>query len=281
METQRPTDVMSLVELQKFLAGELSNTESDPSFHRSFTPLTDGLGLESPRKPVEVFEAAPPVVEKAEEIPPPPAPLKVESVVGPPQSKEPQKIALEVDDEEMPPIDPLLAAKRVPANFFAAEEKEEEKEISVRTMPPPPIPTASFFRRVQAGIIDQVIVLGVWAAAVMITSQVGAKGDEAFSTRILQDLSNPVFLRFIALEFITLWLAYFAICLGAMDMTLGMWAWGLRVGYNQGSKGLRKWLRIVFSLAFLAPIVPSILLIFRYHGRNLLDGLSGTSLYRT
>jgi len=88
-------------------------------------------------------------------------------------------------------------------------------------------------------------------------------------------------LRFIALEFITLWLAYFAICLGAMDMTLGMWAWGLRVGYNQGSKGLRKWLRIVFSLAFLAPIVPSILLIFRYHGRNLLDGLSGTSLYRT
>jgi len=290
METQRPSkdaDVMSLVDLQKFLAGELANTESDPSFHRSFTPLTDGLGLESPKQPAEKFvpPPAPPAPVVAAPIEPPapaPAPLKVDSTVGLPQSKEPQGIRpakiVHDEDEEMPPVDPLLAAKRVPADFFAQEEKVEAAPAPYTA--PPPIPTAGFFRRFQAAIIDQVIVLGVWALVVSITSQVLAKGGEGFVTQLTMDISNPVFIRFALLEFVTLWLAYFAICLGAMDMTLGMWAWGLRVGYTAGSRGFKKWLRILFSLAFLAPIVPSVFLIFRFHGRNLLDALSGTSLYR-
>lgn len=292
METQRPSEVMSLVDLQKFLAGELANTESDPSFHRAFTPLTDGLGLESPKQPVESFAPPPPKKEEAavvaappkpEEGPaiPAPAPLKVESAIGPPQSKEPQVIRpakIVLDDEDLPPVDPLLATKRPTSDFFAPEVKEHAEPMPFKA--PPPIPSAGFFRRFQAGIIDQVIVLGVWAVVVTITSQVLAKGEENFVTRLTLDMQNPTFLRFALLEFATLWLAYFAICLGAMDMTLGMWAWGLRVGYTNGARGFKKWLRIIFSLAFLAPILPSVLLIFRYHGRNLLDALSGTSLYR-
>ncbi len=282
METQRPdktTEVMSLVDLQKFLANELAD-ESDPSFHRAFTPLTDGLGLESPKKREDLFAEAPlpdPVVEKKIE----PPPLKVESVVGPPQSKEPQVMRapkVDLDSDEMPPVDSLIADKIKPADIFPVEEKKEPVTAPIAI--PPPMPSVSFFRRLQAGIIDQILVLSLWAVAVGITSQILSKGEDPFLTRLLQDFSSPVFIRFALLEFLAVWLAYFAVCLGAMDMTLGMWVWGMRIGYGEGSKGWKKWRRIVLSLGLVAPIFPSLFLVIRFHGRNLLDGLSGTSLYR-
>lgn len=287
MELNRPgkdgADVMSVVDLQKFLANELSETESDPTFHRAFTPLTDGLGLESPRKQEAIFNApelepepAPPPESAPEPMAPPaPEPLKVESVIGPPQSKEPK---LDLDSEDLPPIDPLLAAKRVPIGFFEEPAKPEPAPVS--RVAPPPIPTVGLFRRVFAAILDQGLVLSLWVVSLIITSQILSRGEDALWDRLLRDLSSPTFLNFALMEFAALWLAYYAICLGAMDMTLGMWAWGMRVGYTEGNRGWKKWRRIVLSLGLVAPVVPSLILAIRVRGRNLLDGLSGTSLYR-
>ena len=50
---------MSLVELQKFLAEELAEVEPQGTFARSFTPLTDGLGLESPKRKEPPVQAKP------------------------------------------------------------------------------------------------------------------------------------------------------------------------------------------------------------------------------
>ena len=62
-------ELMTLVELQKFLADELASSDSSATFQRSFLPLTDGLGLESPRAREAVFAPPPPKPTK-----PPPAP---------------------------------------------------------------------------------------------------------------------------------------------------------------------------------------------------------------
>src|SRR5688572_27017686 len=70
MDTKKPSsntidallgepELSSLVELQKFLSEELASSGKAPDFSRSFRPLTDGLGLESPDPAKKVVPPAP------------------------------------------------------------------------------------------------------------------------------------------------------------------------------------------------------------------------------
>lgn len=92
-------------------------------------------------------------------------------------------------------------------------------------------------------------------------------------------------MQFAVLEFATIWVAYAVFCMGVLDMTFGMWVWGIRVGYMTQSKRtwiLRKFLRTLFTFVFYAPILPVIFLVFvGKRGRNLLDALSGTVVYQS
>lgn len=304
-------ELMTLVELQKFLADELASSDSTATFQRAFLPLTDGLGLESPRPRETVFAPLPkppkPETQKpapAPQVPPqdfgrkvqlptPPIPsvrkaivdgmafeprpaksnsLKVESSSTSLKDREPTLL----EHDELPPIDSLLKPK--PRTPVLDPEPEPEAEAPVAV--PPPMPAASFFRRVQAVVIDQAFVLSLWAVALVITSRSLSRGTEPLLTRLLHDFSNPLFLRMAILEFVTLWLCYFAFGIGLLDGSFGMWVWGLRLSYGSGSRGFKKFRRILFSLIFLAPIVTSLLLVIRVSGKNLLDWISGTKVYR-
>src|SRR3954447_24705680 len=80
-------ELSSLVDLQKFIADELGTSSTSPDFGRSFRPLTDGLGLESPDpaknpKPTpidsrlnDLFSTDPLPPKKAETVPAPKDPL--------------------------------------------------------------------------------------------------------------------------------------------------------------------------------------------------------------
>lgn len=333
-ETPRPdshqaaddAELMSLVELQKFLADELAATDSESSFTRAFLPLTDGLGLESPKRPSvyapekEVIpgKSAPPQTPRPEikkaNLPPAPE-IKVkaktaasathkelgpllsdEALAGLAETKEPaidrERVLKEavgrkeiaplrprpaLDTEEMPPVDPLIAPKVTPVVPAAEEKRVAAREVAV----PPPMPAASWFRRAQAAVVDQVLVLGMWVGALVITSNSLSRSADPLVTRLLHDFTSMVFLRYAALELAAIWFGYLALCLGIMGMTIGMWVWGLRVSFGGERRGLKKLARIFFSLLLLAPMLPSLVLIIRIRGRNLLDLLSGTSLYRT
>ncbi len=155
--------------------------------------------------------------------------------------------------------------------------------VSPTTHVPPPIPAASAFRRGLAGLLDAFFVMGLWCVGLVITSQILSVHQGTIVERLVADFSTPVFVRYAVLEYLALWLAYFALSLGVLDMSFGMWVWGLRVSYGQD--GVRPWarkgLRILLSFLFYAPFFPVLLLPLRLRGRNLLDALSTTRLYRT
>lgn len=275
-------ELMSLVELQKFIADELSSTGGDGNFSRSFTPLTDGLGLESPKRREAPAVSTP---KKRTTLPPPPAPearsSKREpaamldlSAVHPAKEIAPVDRRKFFDAEDVPPPDPLVEPRRAPV--FSDEPEVDPVPV---TSTPPPMPEASVFRRFQAGVVDQVFVLSLWAGALLITSQMMAQGNKSFVDRIASDFTNPVFLRFALLEFFAIWTCYLVFGIGLVGASLGMWAWGLRLSY-QGGSILKRLVRIAISLILVPTILPSFLLVIRLKGRNLLDYISGSRMYR-
>ncbi|MCB0406291.1 MAG: RDD family protein, partial [Bdellovibrionales bacterium] len=149
---------------------------------------------------------------------------------------------------------------------------------------PPPINSPSLVRRVLAGVIDQIFVFTLWLIAMTVTLKLltGSFVGGVASSAILEESK---FVQFAILEFATIWVAYAVFCMGVLDMTFGMWVWGIRVGYMTQSKKtwiLRKVLRTVFTFVFYAPILPVIFLVFvGKRGRNLLDALSGTVVYQS
>ena len=299
------SDVMSLAELQKFLADEITKAGGS-KFDRAFTPITDGLGLESPREqarkapltfptqPAALPETKPqaPVIEKRSDG------FGLRDALGVPERtpsdqklfdqmralrthdsefapKHPSAPKTRLPDAEEPPVDSLL--KQTPSVTPIGLEEPTPRS---RALTPPPLEKPSGFRRLQATILDEVFVISIFFFALLISANLFPKTPGGWMARLGNGLNNPIFIRFALLEYTTLWLAYLAIGVGLLDATFGMWVWGLRVSYGNSARlGFRKWLRIVFSFAFMAPIFPLSLLAIRIRGKNLIDKLSSSHLY--
>lgn len=239
-----------LQELQSFFGEMLELGATQPK--ESFKPLTDGLGLESPKRsvPVEATVA--------------PSPKKVE----PPKR----------------PLSPLPAPTPAPSysSVVAAEPTPPKRPPALPISSPPPLPSVSLLKRISSVVLDQLFVQTLWAVALVITSNILSGFETGFSAEVFRSFSDPLFFRFAVLEFATLWLGYLALCLGITNMTFGMWVWGIRISYGNKTDenyGLRKLMRIFWSFVFFAPVLPSILLLFRKNERNILDGLSGSNVY--
>ncbi len=232
----------SLNELQKFLIDELSPTDNQVSMERAFTPITTGLGLESPHR------TSPPV-------PPTPATKKI-----------------------IPRTPPVVSPKTPPPMPISTLTTPQPTAV---TSPPPPLPNASAFRRFFATFLDQVFVLGIWLGSILITFR--TQNQQGFwSLEALQQiLLTPSYRRWLILEFGAIWFCYYALCLGMLNMSFGMWVWGLRVAYGTQLSVVKRLSRVIFSTLFFAPIIPSLFLIPRIHGKNLLDWLTGSRVYRT
>jgi len=244
----------SLKDFQAFL-GDFLQGEDEKSLS-SVKPITDGLGLESPKR---VVAPSMPVTKPIPKVETPayrvktPRPQTISA--PPPIVDEPKKITSFVTQPEAPPI---------------------------TVAPPPPLPGVSLLKRGSALVLDQLFVQAIWMTALVITSNVLSGFETGFSSEVLRGFSEPLFFRFAILEFATIWLAYLAISLGIFNMTFGMWVWDIRISYGNKKDenyGLRKLMRILWSFIFFAPILPLALLVFRKQDRNLLDVLSGSNLY--
>ncbi len=276
--------LVALLELRELIASELDQGEQPETGQRSFRPLTDGLGLESPKR-----KEAPVVV------PPPTRPL--------PDAKP----VVSLNDSLKPRLEPTFAVSEVSrsqsplAAFMDRAEKEAELaeeraelspidraaknvlgDIESPIPQPPPMPGTSIFRRTFSAMLDEIFVLSLVLIAVGVTMKLLTASSVEFSLSNLKALQTPAFFRFAILEFGTIWLSYLALCVGLLDMTFGMWVWGIRIAYgNEQARFFKKMLRVFFGFAFYAPVFPLLLLVFQRRGRNLLDLLSGTALYRT
>lgn len=239
---------------------------------------------------------------KEETVPPPPPPVRTERRMDISMLFDDPK--LEIDATKVPKVSDILseATSGVPVSAILdsmvpktlgnevnlksviSDEKPATAPVQ-KTKPmalPPKLPTVSGFRRLLAMLVDQLFVLTLWAMAIVITSNALNGFQSGFSIDIMKDFANPVFQRFAIMEFSALWIAYFAVSLGVLDLTFGMWVWGLRVSYGDPEDAqywMRRMMRVIWSFLFFAPVLPAILLAIRRRGRNLLDVLSGTNLY--
>ncbi|MBY0369444.1 hypothetical protein K2X33_02085, partial [bacterium] len=75
------------------------------------------------------------------------------------------------------------------------------------------------------------------------------------------------------------WFAYLVLSFGFLEMTFGMWVWGLRVGFGQESRFWKKTARVAMGMLFYPLVAPALLLVFRSNGRTLMDTLSQTHVY--
>ena len=285
-EAFRESSLNSLAELQRFLSEELEDLESTPgNFQRAFRPLTDGLGLESPKRAEEAVRPIP-LPDTSDLF------FDTDPVVVPPalQSSKLQAVPVAAPRQSLERTLESIASTAEAASFLAqtapiapiTPAKTKAGDLAV----PPPLPHPSLFMRIQAALIDDVFVLTLWVGALVITANLMSGFTTGFSLALVKEFSQPLFLRFAALEFATLWLSYFALCIGILDMTFGMWVWGIRIAYGEDgseddgqSRFAKKGSRIIFSFFFFAPLLPSLLLAFRIRGKNLLDSMSGTALY--
>ncbi len=255
-------DLTTLVDLQKFLAEELSpNSEQGGDLSRAFLPLTDGLGIHATTKrPGGATKAGapsyvPPGVSAVTEF-------RTTQPITAPVVRPSQRMIL--DDTE-----DLGRFADAPAEDFAVVE------------PPPPVPSAALGRRFVASLIDQAFVVGAWMLALVITSSAMSSATGDLSVKLLREFNNPAFIRFAWLEFGMIWLGYLTLSFGFLEMTLGMWVWGLRVNFGPNGRFWRKMARIVMSMFFYPFVAPTFLLLFRKEGSNLIDGISQSTVYRT
>ncbi len=266
---------LTLVELQKFLVDELAESSPSSTFQRAFQPLTDGLGLESPperQKPPsparrsvidqllkDPFQSNLPLVEVK---PPPPvrAPLT--------------PLDLLTDDE--------LGKMRTAREVLEPEIKSEPEPLAPLTEfsnspdpTPPPIPAPSQARRMMAALLDHFFVGFLTIIACLITAQLTAKGDFSI-LKSIEVLGKPPFPFYAMVEYLALWFCYLFVGLGLLENTFGMWVWGIKV---RGDSSISRLRRIFFTTLFIPTLFPSIFLVFKKKGKNLIDLLSGTTLY--
>lgn len=253
-------DLTTLVDLQKFLAEELvQGAESGVDLSRAFTPLTDGLGIHHTGKPAAAGATKAGQSAFASH-PAAPAVTEFRSATAP------------------------AAPPRSTARLFADEEAlvqpfEDSTSEFVETTPPP-VPSATLGRRFMAGIVDQGFVVVAWLLALAITSNAVATGGDV-GARFLKEFADPVFLRSAGLEFGMIWIGYLILSFGFLDMTFGMWVWGLRVNYGETGRFWKRLARVILSAFFYPAIVPTVLLALRREGRTLIDSLTQSTVYRS
>ncbi len=268
-EYKDKSKLKSVNELQAFLKDELGESE-EALISRAFTPITDGLGLESPKRPDPLFHEK---VEKVVAEPPPPKKLEV------PPTWVDKQIQNFLDSDS-------VAKEEAPVAFEPKPVIEEAPKTLQNTLAaaPPPLPTppdASLLKRAAAIAIDQVFVLTLFSLALVITSNAMNGFSSGFSFKILQSFSQPTFLRLAIIEFAVIWLGYLGICVFSMNTTFGMWVWGLRISFGDKMSenySMRKIMRVVWSFIFCAPILPMFLLFIRKQGKNIIDILSGSTV---
>jgi uncharacterized RDD family membrane protein YckC len=271
-------------DLKRFLAEEVGE---DGNFDRAFSALTDGLGLESPVKRRDVPSAIPNLANAIPAGLPTPSPRDVKKGVAavlndnePPKPPEPKfefapapivERSLSTISEE------FVEETQEPRN--TREEKAERTKAS-----PPELPRPGIFRRTMAAILDEVLVLTLFAVTLVVTSNILSAGATGGSAKVLEHLREPELMRFASLEFALVWIAYLFITVGVFGRTFGMWAWNIRINFGDGTSGdraLKKIMRVFWSFFFFAPVAPLVLLWVRIKGKNLLDALSGTALCKT
>jgi uncharacterized RDD family membrane protein YckC len=258
-ESNGTPDLVALLELRELVASELDELSGNDYLQRSFRPLTDGLGLESPQMPEFVRQAPRPAAPRVEKTAPV-EPVEVRRSTSP--------LANAIENSVPVPVERPAPVVVAPAP----------------TVQPPPMPKASFYRRLFSAVMDEIFVLSLFLLALGLTLRLLSGGGFNWTFASIRNFQNSAFVRFAIMEFSTLWLSYFAVCVGILDMTFGMWVWGLRITYGKGDhepRALRKIMRILLSFLFYAPVFPLLLLAVQRKGRNLLDLLSRTSLYRT
>lgn len=267
-------------DLQKMITEELGEM-ADPNFKKAFRPLTGGLGLEPPKKEDVFFENA---GEQEQDIPeeginPLPEMVKMAKAATPEKKTKPAKV--KPPDKKFNLSDALSQAK-------AANHQMKPREIPADSSPkeiPPVMPRPSVFRRILAAIIDEIFVVTLWLVAMVITLRLLTGSFVGLAATNITVVGDPQFIRFAILEFVALWFAYFAVCIGLLDMTFGMWIWGIKVGYGGDVDAAtlgKKLKRTLLSFIFYAPVVPlAALVVVGHQGKNLLDILSGTTVYKT
>lgn len=312
-ESKRGAELLK--ELQQIIADELGEKATT----RAFRPLTDGLGLSSPTKP-EISATLPPLTEalriplvETESLPPSRPPVRppanpvekffssppasnnqaTQRVYRPPVPKMKKPLAdsgrIEAAKKvfrDMPPLPAVVLPRATDQPPNAVAKSITHEVVAAPTEIDTPLErnaNAGVTQRFLAFVIDQVFVWTVWLFAIIVTLK-GLMGTSVPQLPTTGNFQDPLFLRFALMEFATLWMGYLAIGIGVVDMTFGMWVWGLRVRYDDAtgeSRWLQKALRIVTTFFFVAPVLPSVVLAFRRKGRNLLDVISGTRLYRS
>lgn len=270
-------ELHNLLDLQEFLTSEL--IEQGTAYRRAFIPITEGLGLDSPRNIQPKIETAPETAPKILEA-------TVNAIVPEPQISKPTPPPLSSPNRtnENRLAEVMDSSHQTSeANFFENKAEEPQFEIDSSTnVQPPPLPRPSFFKRMLAGVIDQVFVLFIWTGMIVLTSNLLSDFSTGFSIDIITDFSQPRFQRVAVLEFAASWLGYLGFSLLIFKRTFGMWVWSIGVSYGdklEENYTLRKAMRIFWTFIFTAPIVPTILLVIRKNGRNILDVLSGTNVY--
>lgn len=279
----------SILELQEFLKDELAES-SELLISRAFTPITDGLGLESPQKrephfPEKAFRTE--IIQEADED------TLVEKQIKhfldtPALANEESEALLSGKTEEVkatPPPAPTPKAEKAEKPVESLSEIMQVKSFSheVKYIPPPlPEPmNAPLFKRAAAIIIDEIFVITLFFLALVLTSNTMTGFEVGFSTKIIQDFTNPAFVRFAVIEFAAIWLGYLAVCIFTMNTTFGMWVWGLRISFgdkNSENYAMRKMMRVIWSFIFCAPVVTMVFLFLRKQGKNVIDILSGSTV---
>jgi uncharacterized RDD family membrane protein YckC len=129
--------------------------------------------------------------------------------------------------------------------------------------------------------MDQCFVFTAWLLTLAITSNAisGSGGD--VSSRFLRQFSDPAFLQSALLEYFVIWLGYLVFSLGFLEMTFGMWVWGIRVSFGEQGRFWKKAARVLMSWLICPFVAPSVFLLFQSKGKNLIDGLTHTELYRS
>ena len=245
-------DLTTLVDLQKFLADEVAQgAQTGVDLSRAFTPLTDGLGIHH-TGPTGATRAGQP-------------------------SYVPPGVDAVTEFRSPTPVSNPPATRRVIVDDSVGIAPAYEAYVE----PPPPVPAATLGRRLLAGLVDQCFVLTAWLLALAITSNAMNSGNGDISAKFLKEFSNPAFVRAAWMEFGMIWFTYLTLSLGILEMTFGMWVWGLRVNFGETGRFWKKLARVVMGMFFYPAIVPSALLLFRKDGRNLIDAVTQTETYRT
>ncbi len=250
-------DLTTLVDLQKFLSEEFGGGEGTAGdLSRAFMPLTDGLGIHSNGK--KKAPAAPPVVA---------APVPVENVT-------------EFTTHSSPAKDTVRPSTRLIMDAPSAEQEPVEADFFARETTPPPVPMVGLGRRFLSGVVDQCFVFLAFLLALAITSNAISAGSGSVGAHLMQQLSSEAFLRSAALEFAMIWIGYLTLSFAVLDMTFGMWVWGLRVHYGKENVFWKRLARVVLGMVFYPLVFPSVLLAFQQQGRNLADKITKTNVYR-